>query len=339
MNGQATVLGATTTVVRTFPPDRPLPRAVRLVEVGLRDGLQSLPAVLPTEQKLALIDALLAAGVTSLQVASFVNPVRVPQMADADELSKRLAPLLEGRPEVRLSGLALNRRGVERLAAAGLRHVDLSLSASEPHSRRNAGMSVEEAEGHIRAAVGTAIGLGLEVRAGVQCVFGSAPGDEVPLERVLRLSETLIAAGATELALADSAGLADPLRLATVVAAVQERVAPVAITLHLHDTRGLGMANLVTALRLGIASFDTAFGGLGGCPFITGAAGNLGTEDVVFLFDSLGLNTGVDLLGVARATRLAEGWSAASMPSRLYQLVKEGAIEPDEEEQRGTDGR
>lgn len=337
MTGEAPAGGAAT--VRTFPPDRPLPSAVRLVEVGLRDGLQSVRTVLPTARKLALVEALVAAGARNLQVASFVDPARVPQMADADDLCAALAPLAERHPDVRFSGLALNRRGVDRLAAAGLRHVDLSLSASDPHSRRNAGMSVAEAKQHITTAVAAAARSGLEVRAGVQCVFGSAPGEDVPVERVLDLAEALLSAGATELALADSAGLADPLRLAALVSEVQGRVGATPITLHLHDTRGLGMANLVTALRLGVASFDTAFGGLGGCPFIPGAAGNLGTEDVIHLLDSFGISTGIDLAGVARATRLAEGWLLTPMPSRLYRLVKQDAPYPQEEERLAADGR
>lgn len=308
--------------VAGFPPDRPLPSTVRLVEVGLRDGLQSVKTVLPTERKLELARALMAAGVTNIQVASFVHPAKVPQMADADAVSAAVLELAEQHPEVRFSGLALNRKGVERLAAAGLNAVDLSLSASEPHSRRNAGMGVAEAREHITASIGAARELGLSVRGGVQCVFGSFPGEEVPLTRVAELARNLLNAGATELALADSAGLADPASLASAVMHVREEVGEVPLTLHLHDTRGLGMANMLTALRLGVNSFDTAFGGLGGCPFIKGAAGNLATEDAVHLLGALGIRSGVDLQGVAHATRLAEEWLGVSMPSRVYHVVR-----------------
>ncbi len=309
----------------SFPPDRPLPGRVRLVEVGLRDGLQSVPTVLPTGRKLALIEALLAAGVRNVQVASFVNPARVPQMADAEAVCAALPALAERYPGTRFSGLALNLRGVERLAAAGLGAVDLSLSASDRHSLRNAGMSVKEAEAELAAAVAAAVALGLEVRAGVQCVFGSEPGEEIPLERVGRLAEVLLGAGARELALADSAGLADPARLARALVFVMQRVGPVPITLHLHDTRGLGLANLVTALRLGVSSFDTAFGGLGGCPFIPGAAGNVATEDVLNLVTDLGIATGIDASAVVGVTALAEEWLRVPMPSRVYGLAKLGA--------------
>ena len=162
-----------------FPPDAPLPRQVRLVEVGLRDGLQSVPTTLATDRKFGLLRALLAAGVRHVQVASFVNPNRVPQMADAEALSVALRPLTEQYPDAVFSGLALNLRGVERLAAAGLTNVDLSLSASEPHSRRNAGMSINEATEQITKSVHVAREFGLNVRAGVQCVFGSVQVNQI----------------------------------------------------------------------------------------------------------------------------------------------------------------
>lgn len=308
-----------------FPPDAPLPRQVRLVEVGLRDGLQSVPTTLATDRKLALLHALLAAGVRHVQVASFVNPNRVPQMADAAALSVALRPLTDQYPDAVFSGLALNLRGVERLAAAGLTNVDLSLSASEPHSRHNAGMSITEATEQLTKSVHVAREFGLNVRAGVQCVFGSAPGEVIPIARVTELATKLLDAGATELALADSAGLADPVTLANTLEQVRQAVGATPLTLHLHDTRGLGMANLVTALRLGVSSFDTAFGGLGGCPFIPGAAGNIGTEDSIHVLHAMGVATGVDLTALARATRQAEGWLNQAMPSRVYQLLRDGS--------------
>lgn len=308
--------------VPTFPPDSPLPSRVRLVEVGLRDGLQSIPVTVPTGRKVALVEALLGGGLRHLQVASFVNPTRVPQMADAEALSVALRPLTAKYPDAVFSGLALNLRGVERLAAARLESVDISLSASEPHSKRNAGMTIAEATEQITSSIKVALEFGLKVRAGVQCVFGSAPGEKIPVERVSDLASALLDAGATELALADSAGLADPLTLAHTLTEVRTATGQNEVTLHLHDTRGLGMANMVTALRLGVSSFDTAFGGLGGCPFIPGAAGNVGTEESVNLLDALGIETGVSLPGVMQASRFAEHWIGQPLPSRFYQLIK-----------------
>lgn len=293
-----------------------LPERVEIVEVGPRDGLQGVAKVLPTEEKLALIIGLIEAGVSRIQVASFVNPARVPQMADAEELIARL-PQTEG---VAYSALALNRRGVERAAATGLRHLDVSMSVSDAHSRRNAGLGVEDAEGELLANVELARDAGMTVRGGLQCVFGASVGEVIPAERIARVAARLAEAGAAEIAIADSAGLADPQSLAGVLQVVTAETAGVPLVLHLHDTRGLGIANLVTALQLGVARFDTAFGGLGGCPFIPGAAGNVATEDVIAMLDAMGVSTGVDVAGVCRVSARAQALLGATLPSRVYEL-------------------
>jgi hydroxymethylglutaryl-CoA lyase len=263
--------------------------------------------VLPTERKLALLRGLIDAGVRRIQVASFVHPVRVPQMADAEALCAGLPPA----PGVIYSGLALNRRGVERAAAAGLTHVDASLSASDPHSRRNSGMGLVEARDKLMDTIAEAQRLGLRVRGGVQCAFGCDDGP-VPLERVVELARAIAGQGVVELALADSTGVADPLQMERVLEAVTREVLEPAghlpLVLHLHDTRGLGLANVLTALQHGVTRFDTAFGGLGGCPFIRGATGNVATEDTVHLLDALGVASGVDLEGVAAVSAAAERW-------------------------------
>lgn len=308
----------------------PLPAQVDIVEVGLRDGLQSAVKVLPTAAKLDLLAGLLDAGVKRLQVASFVHPERVPQMADADELVSRL-PSRDG---VVYSGLVLNRRGVERAAAAGLKHVDVSMSVSDAHSRRNAGMGVVEAEERLLENVAAAHAAGLSVRGGLQCVFGSVSGEVISVELVARLAGRLAAAGVAEVALADSAGLADPLSLARTVLAVREAAADVPLVLHLHDTRGLGIANLMAAMQLGVARFDTAFGGLGGCPFIQGAAGNVATEDAVSLLDALGIGTGVDVAGVCRVSARAKALLGESLPSRVFGLWERSSSRQDSSEER-----
>ena len=292
-----------------------LPDRVGIVEVGLRDGLQNQPRTLPTEVKLELLAGLLDAGVTRVQVASFVHPGKVPQMADAEALVAAL-PQREG---VVFSGLALNRRGVERAAAAGLGHVDVSMSASDAHSRRNAGMGLEEAEAHLLETIALARDLGLAVRGGVQCAFGCGM-DEVPPERVVRLASRIAEAGVEELAIADSAGLADPVRVEGLVHEVRAAAPGVPLVLHLHDTRGLGIANLVAGLRAGVTRFDTAFGGLGGCPFIPGAAGNVATEDVVHLLDALGVETGIDLEAICRVSARAAEALEVEMDSRIFAL-------------------
>lgn len=308
-----------------------LPKRVELIEVGLRDGLQNLPRTLATEHKLELLGGLLDAGLKRVQVASFVHPDRVPQMADAESLCAALPP----RQGVRYSGLALNRKGVERAAAVGLKHVDLSMSASEAHSRRNAGMGLEEAEAHLLSTIAAARGLGLRVRGGVQCAFGCIEDDPVPLERVVRLAGAIAGAGVEEVAIADSAGTADPLRIERLIARVREAAGDIPLVLHLHDTRGLGLANLMAALRHGVTRFDTAFGGLGGCPFIPGATGNVATEDVAHLLAAMGVATGVDENAVCRVSARAKELLGEALPSRIFALwEKRAAAAPPEKEPR-----
>ena len=295
-----------------------LPDHVELVEVGLRDGLQSQRRTLPTRLKLRLLEGLLDAGIERVQVVSFVHPEKVPQMADAEALCAAL-PRRDG---VVYSGLALNRRGVERAAAAGLTHVDLSYSGVEAHSRRNAGMSLDEAQAHVLETVAFARQLGLEVRGGIQCVFGCLGEPGPARERLHRMAEHLVEAGAEELALADSAGNATPVQVEAVLEVLADVAARVPLVLHLHDTRGAGLANLVTALHHGVRHIYTAFGGLGGCPFIPGAAGNIATEDTAHLLHGMGVDTGVDVDAVAAVSALAEDALGISLPSRVYGLWK-----------------
>lgn len=298
-----------------------LPVQVDLVEVGLRDGLQNQPVTLTTAQKLDLLDGLVRAGVREIQLTSFVHPERVPQLADAEALC--VAALGDARHEgVSFSGLALNLRGVQRAAAAGLRRVDLSLSASDAHSRRNAGMSLAEAERQLLTTVAAAHDLGLSVRGGVQCAFGCGAdrADQRYEDEVVRLAARIAEAGVRELALADSAGLADPAAVERLLLRVRAACGELPIVLHLHDTRGLGLANLYAALRLGVTRFDTSFGGLGGCPFIPGATGNVASEDVVNLLGAMGVATGVDLGGLCLVSETAADLLGADLPSAIFAL-------------------
>lgn len=314
-----------------------LPDHVELVEVGLRDGLQSQRRTLPTRLKLRLLEGLLDAGIARVQVASFVHPDKVPQMADAEALCAAL-PRRDG---VVYSGLALNRRGVERAAAAGLTHVDLSYSGVDAHSRRNAGMPLAEAEAHVLATIRLARGMGLAVRAGLQCVFGCLGEPGPATDRLRSMAERLVEAGAEELALADSAGNATPVQVEAALEALADLTPRVPLVLHLHDTRGAGLANLVTGLQHGVRRFDTAFGGLGGCPFIPGATGNIATEDTAHLLHGMGVDTGVDADVIAAVSALAEEALGVELPSRLYGLWKRRReSEPVREEgDVGTDHR
>ena len=297
--------------------------AITLIEVGPRDGFQSEETPIPTDLKVAVIDGLVEAGVTQIQVASFVHPKWVPQMADADEVCRRITRW----PGVTYSGLALNLKGVERAHAAGLDGVDVSISASDTHSRKNTGKDLGEARAALREMVEGARSAGLQVRAGLQCVFGCAYEGRIPEGRVCEMVEEVLSFGVDALSLADSTGMAHPRQVARLMRALVPVAGQVPIVLHLHDTRGLGIANLMAAFDCGVTRFDTAIGGMGGCPFIPGAAGNIATEDVCALAEAMGIGTGVDIEAVARWTRRLEEHLGRRFPGKLHRLLEPKAEE------------
>lgn len=305
-----------------LPQTASMPDEVTLIEVGLRDGLQSETAVLPTADKVRMAQALLRAGVRRLQIASFVNPARVPQMADAEALCAALVPDA-ATSGAELSGLALNTKGLQRLQAAGLRCADLGMSASEAHSQRNTGAAVAQKSAEILAMIAQGRALGLKVRAAVQCAFGYARHDDVPAALVCELAQAFAEAGADEIALADSSGHASPAQVQAMLDAVLPLTQGRPLVLHLHDTRGMGLANVLAALERGIRHFDTAFGGLGGCPFIPGAAGNIATEDTIYMLERLGIRTGISLAGVAAVSAYLAETLGRPLPGKLYTLAQE----------------
>ena len=274
------------------------PESVTITDVALRDGLQNHPRTVPTATKLALLDRLLDAGVRSMEVASVVHPRLVPQMADAEDV-------LRGLPAAaRADFLVLvpNPRGLERAIMAGVRHIRVVLSVSEGHSRSNTNRTVDEGIAQTREVVRRAREVpGLSVTGALATVF-VCPFDGVPpLRQVDRVVGALVRMGLTEISLSDTLGKADPAHVERVVAAMRSSYPDVAFGLHLHNTYGMGLANLAAGLGQGIEQFDAALGGIGGCPFAPGAAGNVATEDVVFMLDSMGVRTGIDLdrLGAA----------------------------------------
>lgn len=269
--------------------------------------------VIPTAEKVRAIDALSASGLKAIQVTAFVHPRAVPQMADAEDVCARIAR----RPGVEYSGLALNLRGVERAAAAGVDKVDISLSASETHSRRNANRTVDEALFELRAMASRARARGLRVRAGVQCAFGCAYEGHVSQDHVIALLSKIAAFEPDELSLADSTGMADPVAISTMLDKALPMAGSAPLTLHLHDTRGRGLANVFAAVQHGVSRFDTAFGGLGGCPFIPGATGNIATEDTADMMQAMGLETGIDLAAVAGVSRQFEALFERPLPAKL----------------------
>lgn len=300
-----------------------LPKTATICEVGLRDGFQSEDRVAPTELKIALIDGLVEAGLREIQAVSFVHPKWVPQMADAEAVWEGL----EHRHGVIFSGLVLNMKGLERARRAGVGVVDLSISTNEAHSRENANMSLIEARRQMLDMIERCHSYGMTARAGLQCVFGCGDGEPTPVELVVEMSREIARAGAESVSLADSTGVANPVQVKQVIAAVKDEIGEVPVVMHLHDTRGLGLANVVAALELGVTRFDASIGGMGGCPFIAGATGNIATEDTVYLLESMGVRTGIDLAGVSEVTRRAEAFFEREFPGTVHRLVLDRGIE------------
>jgi hydroxymethylglutaryl-CoA lyase len=270
-------------------------------EVGLRDGLQVEKGIVPLEEKIRWIDGVVAAGIDIIQLGSFVNPSKVPQMADTDSLFLHYAG---SKPSgVILSGLVLNEKGLERGMACGVEMFCMGASASETHSQKNTGMTTAEATRRIVAMAKEAMTAGKIVQASVQSAFGCGFEGPVDREKVLAIIKTYLAAGIHKISLADTAGHAQPQQVEEYYGAIRELDPAVEMACHFHNTYGLGLANCFAALKSGVTSFETAFGGLGGCPFTKLPAGNVSTEDLVHSFQRMGLRKDIQLdvlLQVAR---------------------------------------
>ncbi|MBI4802926.1 MAG: hydroxymethylglutaryl-CoA lyase [Elusimicrobia bacterium] len=291
------------------------PRII-LHEVGLRDGLQMEKAVVPTEKKEAWCRTLLGSGADLIQVGAFVHPEKVPQMADTDELFRRLTA--DKKSPAVLSGLALNEKGLERGLACGVELFCLGASASETHSRKNTGMGTAEAAQRIIGAAKAAAAAGKKVQVSVQSAFGCGFEGPVPEERVLNMVRAYLQAGLRNISLADTAGHAHPAQVERLFGAVFRLDPAIECACHFHNTYGLGMANIFAAMRAGVASFETSFAGLGGCPFTKVAAGNVATEDFVHALQLEGLRKDADLeclIGVARDVAAHFG---RDMPGFVY---------------------
>jgi len=294
------------------------PGQITLIEVGPRDGFQFESKIIPTPLKVEIITGLVAAGLKQIQVTSFVHPQRVPQMADAESLLRAL-PVWEN---VELSGLVLNRQGLERAHRAGLRQVEISISASDSHSRKNTGMPLDEAFERGQEMVALARRYGMHVRAGIQCAFGCVYEGAIPLQRVVDMARVFIDQGAAALALADTTGMADPPSIHRMVTEVKPAAGETPLILHLHDTRGLGLVNLMAALECGVTRFDTALAGMGGCPFVAGAAGNIATEDTVYLLDRLQVKTGISIKDVAACSIKLENFYGKTFAGKMVRLAR-----------------
>ena len=277
---------------------------IEVREVGLRDGLQMVEAIVPTEDKLAWLQAEAAVGVRSFDITSFVSKSRMPQFADAEQMVGATAAL----PGLHASVLTLNARGAERALEAGAQRLVFVLSASAAHSRGNAGRDTDAALEEFAqvAHLVQHAGRPVHLEAGIATAFGCTLEGAIDPARVRRLAARLAALGADEIMLADTVGYAQPRQVKALFDAVRQEIGDLCLGGHFHDTRGLALANVAAALDAGVRKFDAALGGLGGCPFAPGASGNVATEDLVFLLQSMGYATGIDLPALLQLrTRLA----------------------------------
>jgi hydroxymethylglutaryl-CoA lyase len=278
--------------------------SVSIREVAPRDGLQNEEPI-PADSKVRLIDALSGTGVKRIEAVSFVHPKAIPQMADADEVWARIAKA----PGIRYSALIPNTRGAQRALAAGLREIEVVVSASDTHNRRNLNSSTEESLADIAGLIPLIHAAGATVEVIVATSFGCPFEGDIAPDRVASIVERVRADGADRIAFGDTTGMATPRRVRDLLSAVRPDL------LHFHNTRGTGLANVLTALELGISEFDASVGGIGGCPYAPGASGNIATEEVVHMLEDMGISTGIDLDALIEAAELAEKLLGRTLPS------------------------
>jgi hydroxymethylglutaryl-CoA lyase len=286
-----------------------------VTEVGPRDGLQNEPSPVPTETKEAFVRALVAAGLRDVEVSSFVRPDRIPQLADAEDLFRRLGPAPAG---VVYGALVPNERGLERALACGVSKVAVFTAATETFNRRNVGASIAETLARFAPVVSGARAAGVRVRGYVSTAFFCPFEGRTPPERTAEVCTRLVDLGCDEIDVGDTIGAATPPDVARALDAVLPRVRLEDLVLHFHDTRGTALANVVEGLRRGVTAFDASAGGLGGCPFAPGATGNLATEDLLYLLHGMGHATGVSLEGVRRASAVVEKALGRPLPGKVY---------------------
>jgi hydroxymethylglutaryl-CoA lyase len=293
-----------------------LPAQVSVYEVSPRDGLQNEAAPAPLEGKIRMVEALVAAGLERIELTSFVSPRWVPQLADAEELVRTLVPKSEG---VTFSALVPNATGLERALRAGLHEIAVFLSASETHNRKNTNKSIERSLETFAEVVPPARQAGLKVRAYISTVWGCPYEGDVPVARSLELARALLELDCYQVSLGDTVGVGTPLQTRRLLETFLAEIPAERLALHCHDTRGTALANCLVGLELGIRDFDASVGGLGGCPYAPGAAGNLATEDLVYMLQGMGIETGVNLDRLVEAGRVAERVVGRALPGKVHQ--------------------
>ncbi|MGH3736219.1 MAG: hydroxymethylglutaryl-CoA lyase [Micromonosporaceae bacterium] len=287
-----------------------VPTAVSIREVGPRDGLQNEDPV-PTEAKVRLLDALSQTGVGRIEAVSFVHPKAIPQMADADEVWS----LAIKNPQVRYSALVPNSRGAQRALDAGFTEIEVVVSASDTHNRKNVNRSTAESLDDIAALIALLHERGAIAEVIISTSFGCPYEGDVPARRVAEIVDRVVADGADRVAYGDTTGMATPRRVRDLLDAVRSGHTGIPMLLHFHNTRGTALANILTALEYGISEYDASVGGLGGCPYAPGATGNVATEEVVHMLEDMGIDTGIDLDALVEAARLAQDIVGKELPS------------------------
>jgi hydroxymethylglutaryl-CoA lyase len=294
------------------------PSRVTIVEVGPRDGLQNEAVMVSTAEKIAFVDKLSAAGLPVIEVSAFVSPKWVPQMADAAEVFAGIAR----RPGTRYTALVPNLAGLDRAIAAGLDEIAIFAAATETFSRKNINQGIDASLAGYKQVCDRAKAAGLRVRGYLSTAFGCPYEGAVEPSRVAEIAERIAELGVFEVAVSDTIGIAHPGQVPRVLETVLTRVPADRIALHFHDTRGTALSNVLVSLPFGIQTFDASAGGLGGCPYAPGAAGNLATDDLVYMLDGLGIETGVSLRGVTEASAFISSRLDHALPSRHFQAAR-----------------
>jgi hydroxymethylglutaryl-CoA lyase len=286
-------------------------------EVGPRDGLQNELRTLPTKDKVRLIEALLASGEKRIEVTSFVSPKWIPQLSDAEEVLR----LVGKRPGVTFSALVPNLKGLVRAREAGLQEAAVFISASEAHSKKNINKTIAEALETSREVTAAATQAGMRVRGYLSTVWGCPYEGHVPIERVVDICRKLVDMGLYQLSLGDTIGVGTPRQTQEILGALMKHIPVEKLALHMHDTRGTALANALVGLSAGVTTFDASIGGLGGCPYAPGAAGNLATEDAVFMFHGMGVETGINLDRLVEAGELAQELIGRKLAGKYLQAA------------------
>ena len=294
-----------------------LPPDVTLYEVGPRDGLQNESRMVPTDDKVKLINGLSETGLRAIEITSFVNPKWIPQLADGGDVSRRIAR----KPGLIYSALVPNRQGLDAAVAAGMKEVAVFMSASETHNKKNVNKTIAQTLEAFRDTVPPALAAGLRVRAYVSTVYGCPYEGAVDPGKAVELARSLRELGCYQISLGDTIGVANPRQTRDVLTRVLAEIPAPEVAVHFHDTRGTALANILVSVDMGITTVDAALGGLGGCPYAPGASGNVATEDVVYMLEGMGIRTGIDLDRLVDCARLASTLVGHEVPSKYYRAA------------------